>query len=714
MTHSSSETTANSGSPPPISPFSTFSQNSDATSDESPDLGAFNTIFRALGHLQPPIRSLNPHLHVTVDLPTVTTTTPISSIPPSESVTDGDNGSTVWSHLPIMSYLASHSSHSGNSHSNTSNSHSTIGPHSVEPSRTEDGEETEGELPPRTLTTESRSEVSDSTPASISVSAPTSVSPNPLIRRTYPIPNVISDPDEVYSDPEQPSLGILDGAFTFIAAERARIAAAREVDNRHASTHAHTILLTTGRQQPNYSSTSDSTWRHVVEPRRGRKRRRKKTKATSVPPQIVIIRREGEAEISTEATVMPLNRGADGDGEDEEDEVSSSSENRRANLKHTPSTPPHTRRPQPSSSNANSTSTRLKHSRSTPVLRFPTTIPPDPQILRLRCLAHKLRLKFPEDYDRITALLTQDFSGSGGDSDFSDPRGPVPGGRDTLIHVFVDHSNILIGLLTYLKRHHNHRSSNPSFRASKQKRMSHAALALLLERGRPITRRCLVTSSPLYQPMESAEQLGYEVKVFARVPDQGNGQDRLGKGSTGRRIGGDGAASMNNSWRSGHGHARNVSGGGNGTTSTDSDIPLTTRPGNSHSNSAPAMRVRYREQGVDELLQLKLHQAIAAVDVPPPNATIVLATGDGNVGQFSDEGFLGPVRTALRKGWRVELYAWEEGLSRAWKREFGGNEGATNWGPGGSGNGEGGYGDRFRIIRMEDFGEDLVEVEGEY
>lgn len=52
-------------------------------------------------------------------------------------------------------------------------------------------------------------------------------------------------------------------------------------------------------------------------------------------------------------------------------------------------------------------------------------------------------------------------------------------------------------------------------------------------------------------------------------------------------------------------------------------------------------RIRYREQGVDELLQLKLHQALAATDDVPEGATIVLATGDGNVGQFSEDGFLG-------------------------------------------------------------------------
>ena len=156
------------------------------------------------------------------------------------------------------------------------------------------------------------------------------------------------------------------------------------------------------------------------------------------------------------------------------------------------------------------------------------------------------------------------------------------------------------------------------------------------------------------------------------------------------------------------GHARNKSAGG-ATTSENSDgpnvgllsIPSRTGSGGAVSAGSPGStpggsttRVRYREQGVDELLQLKLHQAIADVDVVPPNATIVLATGDGNAGQFNEEGFLGCVRTALKKGWRVELYAWEGGLSRAWKREFG----------------EGPYRHRFSIHGLSRFGQDLLEV----
>jgi hypothetical protein len=103
--------------------------------------------------------------------------------------------------------------------------------------------------------------------------------------------------------------------------------------------------------------------------------------------------------------------------------------------------------------------------------------------------------------------------------------------------------------------------------------------------------------------------------------------------------------------------------------------------------------MRYREQGVDELLQLKFLQAVAGVDDPPPGSTIVLATGDGNVGQFNEEGFRGCVRTALKKGWRVELYAWEGGLSRTWVREFA----------------EGSWASRFRIIPIDGFGADLLD-----
>ena len=233
--------------------------------------------------------------------------------------------------------------------------------------------------------------------------------------------------------------------------------------------------------------------------------------------------------------------------------------------------------------------------------------------------------------------------------------------------------------------------------------MSHTALALILERGRSVTRRVLVASKPLYQPVEPAAQLEYEVHVLVRVPANGDGHDRVSpqRHRQQRRNGGSGGG---NGWNATMGYALRsstnialatdssepgTSSGGAPSGSGSANHPRSAQPGPSSGGG----RVRLREQGVDELLQLKFLQAVADVDAPPPGSTVVLATGDGSVGQFNEEGFRGCVRTALKKGWRVELYAWESGLSRAWVREFA----------------EGSWASRFRIIPIDGFGGDLLD-----
>jgi hypothetical protein len=227
--------------------------------------------------------------------------------------------------------------------------------------------------------------------------------------------------------------------------------------------------------------------------------------------------------------------------------------------------------------------------------------------------------------------------------------------------------------------------------------MSHAALVLILERGRSVTRRILVASSPLYQPMEAAARLGYEVLVYARVPDTGDGADmvssRRHRHSRGRSGGGGGSGwtAKDHTHRSSSGIALATDSSEPGTSSGSTQSTNPSRP--AQDSLTAGGRVRYREQGVDELLQLKFLQAVADVDVPPPGSTIVLATGDGNVGQFNEDGFRGCVRTALKKGWNVELYAWEGGLSRTWVREFS----------------EGSWASRFRIIPIDGFGSDLLD-----
>ena len=226
--------------------------------------------------------------------------------------------------------------------------------------------------------------------------------------------------------------------------------------------------------------------------------------------------------------------------------------------------------------------------------------------------------------------------------------------------------------------------------------MSHPALTLILERGRAVTRRVLVASSPLYQPVEPASQLGYEVCVYARVPDASDGPDRMPSQRHRHTRGRSGGSGGGGGWNATKDYANRSSTGlvlGTDSSTSSGSAPSSNPPRSAQASSGSGGRLRYREQGVDELLQLKFLQAVAEVDVPPPGSTIVLATGDGNVGQFNEEGFRGCVRTALKKGWRVELYAWEGGLSRTWVREFA----------------EGSSASRFRIIPIDGFGADLLD-----
>ena len=99
------------------------------------------------------------------------------------------------------------------------------------------------------------------------------------------------------------------------------------------------------------------------------------------------------------------------------------------------------------------------------------------------------------------------------------------------------------------------------------------------------------------------------------------------------------------------GHVRHISGGTSAESGSGGGGSGNASGGTSNlhpyygiaNNTPPHGKVKYREQGVDELLQLKLHQALAATDAVPDGSTIVLATGDGNMGQFNEEGFLGKV-----------------------------------------------------------------------
>ncbi|KAJ3758356.1 hypothetical protein EV360DRAFT_94706 [Lentinula raphanica] len=709
--NSDTTTTASTASPTPVSPFSSdYSVPSEPTSDETPDLGAFNAVLRAWSSLQRGPRIINS----TLAQQTTSSTTSSSQATTSSSDIREDK-STVWSHRPIANYL------------------------SLSDPITTDAESTDRDRPRMV-------EIQDV---------------DDELDNFYDHDDTNDDNDHDDSDEqlhvrdlglhdveEQPSLGYLDEALKFIAAERERFTAQRE---------------------NGVAGSFDS--------RRKRRRKRNKTpraQSTTRTPTI-----SASPSISTITASTTLADDVDVDDADavfaDADDSSSSVDqqsspnifraSKSAVFNSTPGTP---------SRRGRGRGRKLLHSRSTPQLRLirheeeededeeeqstDSVTEDSPRVQKLKSLGKKLEALFPEDREYLKRVQYRTMSpppaasgphqstSSAGyldpvDSEnpsknivlggFVDTRGDPPKKTATnderLIHVFVDHSNILIGLINYLRRYprqHPHVSPRPfsSPYPKPPKHLSHSALSLILERGRPVTRRIMVASSPLYQPMDGAESLGYEVRIFARVPDTGDGMDREKSNSFGNgkhkksqsnesygapgtfgspagdssseqsvRLGGLSAGFLRNS---AHLHSFSL------------PVSHTSTPPPSASSLAPAavitpstpqqQRVRYREQGVDELLQLKLHQVLASIDGPPPKgSTIILATGDGNVGQFNEEGFLGGVRTALKRGWKVELYAWEGGLSRAWKREFG------------EGNDDG---PRFRVIGIEQFGSELVEL----
>ncbi|RUS29172.1 hypothetical protein BC938DRAFT_480964 [Jimgerdemannia flammicorona] len=183
------------------------------------------------------------------------------------------------------------------------------------------------------------------------------------------------------------------------------------------------------------------------------------------------------------------------------------------------------------------------------------------------------------------------------------------------VHVFIDHSNIAVGLLNYCQKD----AKSPP----KKPRLNYNTLFAILERSRHVNRRVLVASYPLAQPLDDAETAGYEVSILHRVLKP----------------------------RSPH------SSSSSSDTETDA-VPLSWPKAKAKTKSLPVMR---GEQCVDELLQLKIMESLLDHESP---ATLVMATGDGKPAEFSQGGFYATVVRALKRGWRVEVVSWKRQLSK--------------------------------------------------
>ncbi|KUI59456.1 hypothetical protein VP1G_06665 [Cytospora mali] len=217
------------------------------------------------------------------------------------------------------------------------------------------------------------------------------------------------------------------------------------------------------------------------------------------------------------------------------------------------------------------------------------------------------------------------------------------------IHVFVDLSNIIIGFYNCLKAK---RGVSPTERVQAPP-FFYEAFATVIERSRPCAKRIVVGSkrprSSYDDYMIEAEKCGYEMNILQRV--------------AGRKITAAERARATNLFDA---------------TAEDTD---------DYGPWCPPLR--HREQGVDEILQMKMLQSI--VDAPRPG-TMVLATGDAAEAEFSD-GFLSNVERALKLGWNVELIGWNRNISSAWRNKTF----EEKWETG-----------QFRVIELDNIAEELL------
>ncbi|KAL3461388.1 hypothetical protein BJX64DRAFT_260968 [Aspergillus heterothallicus] len=213
------------------------------------------------------------------------------------------------------------------------------------------------------------------------------------------------------------------------------------------------------------------------------------------------------------------------------------------------------------------------------------------------------------------------------------------------IHVFVDMSNIMVGFHDTMKISRDIPISTRIRRIP----LAFQNFSLILERGRATAKRVLV-GSDRYAAINESEKLGYEANILDRVQKVKSLPPRQLKFRKHPR------AALHDR---GHGSEMN-----------------------------DAAEQRWVEQGVDEILHLKILESLVDVDEP---ATIVLATGDAAEAEFSG-GFLKMVERALQRGWKVELVSFSQVTSYSYrKKEF-----RSRWG------------DQFQMVALDEYIEELL------
>ena len=221
------------------------------------------------------------------------------------------------------------------------------------------------------------------------------------------------------------------------------------------------------------------------------------------------------------------------------------------------------------------------------------------------------------------------------------------------IHVFVDFSNLSIGFNNFMKMI----DGIPLDIRTKFKNLSFEALVLLMERQRPVSKRVLAGSLPFVPAFEMAKAIGYELNIL----------DKVFK-----------AKEVKTPTRSKANKATRMA-----------DLSCPSSGSETVGKSVRAIE-KWVEQGVDEILHLKILESIVDVEIP---TTMVLGTGDGAVAEYS-QGFFAMVERALRKGWNVELVSWSHNIGHAYKKRSFRNR----------------WGQQFKIIELDHYATELKDI----
>ncbi|KAF2477911.1 uncharacterized protein BDR25DRAFT_299660 [Lindgomyces ingoldianus] len=262
----------------------------------------------------------------------------------------------------------------------------------------------------------------------------------------------------------------------------------------------------------------------------------------------------------------------------------------------------------------------------------------------------KLLRNFPEDKKWMVAPMQLSNNGT------------FPGG----IHVIVDASNILLGFQETL-RPFKERLKKRDLRCMD---ISFDALILLMERRRPVAKRILAGSTKTSPPLpafQTAKAVGYEVNIMERVYKTKEVTDRDRFFMDVNAKGWDAAIKQRRS---------------NGDDS-DSETGAFT--------ATPQTIQKWVEQGVDELLHLKMLESVCDCWATP--STMVIATGDAAPAEYSG-GFMAQMERVMERGWKVELVSWKKQTSAAYrKKKF-----QAKWK------------DQFRIIELDEYLEELLDI----